>query len=128
MLEYNVDFIGGDFNMSAFSTVSDLSSRINRVFSTWSIRVCGDSVRWMSSIVSALVSSSCPSAHMNGVFDSHGCYKFDKAALGLGPRDQTAHLPVFLAPTASCAVSKRNKEGLTANITKWLSVPRLRRP
>ena len=28
--------------------------------------------------------------------DSHGCYKFDNAALGLGPRDQSAHLPVFL--------------------------------
>ena len=24
MREYNVDFIGGDFNMSAFSTVSDV--------------------------------------------------------------------------------------------------------
>ena len=28
--------------------------------------------------------------------DSHGCYKFDNAALGFGPRDQSAHLPVFL--------------------------------
>ena len=28
--------------------------------------------------------------------DSHGCYKFDNATLGLGPRDQSAHLPVFL--------------------------------
>ena len=28
--------------------------------------------------------------------DSHGCYKFYNAALGFGPRDQTAHLPVFL--------------------------------
>ena len=27
---------------------------------------------------------------------SHGCYKFDNATLGLGPRDQSAHLPVFL--------------------------------
>ena len=27
---------------------------------------------------------------------SHGCYKFDNALLGLGPRDQSAHLPVFL--------------------------------
>ena len=23
--------------------------------------------------------------------DSHGCYKFDNAALGFGPRDQSAH-------------------------------------
>ena len=28
--------------------------------------------------------------------DSHGCHKFDNAALGFGPRDQSAHLPVFL--------------------------------
>ena len=28
--------------------------------------------------------------------DSHGCCKYDNAALGFGPRDQTAHLPVFL--------------------------------
>ena len=40
--------------------------------------------------------------------DTHGCYKLDSATLGLGPRDQTAHLPV---------VNKRNKEGLSADIT-----------
>ena len=28
--------------------------------------------------------------------DTHGCYKYDNAALGFGPRDQTAHLPLFL--------------------------------
>ena len=28
--------------------------------------------------------------------DSHGCYKSDNAALGFGPRDQSAHLLVFL--------------------------------
>ena len=28
--------------------------------------------------------------------DAHGCYKYDNAELGFGPRDQTAHLPVFL--------------------------------
>ena len=28
--------------------------------------------------------------------DSHGCCKYDNAARGFGPRDQTAHLPVFL--------------------------------
>ena len=26
MVEHNVDFIGGDFNMSAFSTIGDVSS------------------------------------------------------------------------------------------------------
>ena len=28
--------------------------------------------------------------------DSHGCYKIDNSALALGPRDRSAHLPVFL--------------------------------
>ena len=28
--------------------------------------------------------------------DSHGCHKNDNTALAFGPRDQTAHLPVFL--------------------------------
>ena len=61
------------------------------------IRFCGDLVRWKSSTVSALGSSSCLSAHMSEWrVDSHGCCKFDNAALGLGPRDQSAHLPVFL--------------------------------
>ena len=27
---------------------------------------------------------------------SHGCYKFNNADLALGPRDTTAHYPVFL--------------------------------
>ena len=28
--------------------------------------------------------------------DSHGCYKFNNADPELGPRDTTAHLPLFL--------------------------------
>ena len=57
--------------------------------------------------------------------DTHGCYKCDNTTLGFGPRDQTAHLLVFLhlrttnlpGPTASCAVNMRNKEGWNADIT-----------
>ena len=56
--------------------------------------------------------------------DTHGCYKYDNTALGFGPRDQTAHLPVFLhlrttnlpGPN-SIMRSKRNKEGLSADTT-----------
>ena len=63
--------------------------------------------------------------------------KNDNAALGFGPRDQTAHLPLFLhLRTANLpgpdsimrsehahkeglsAVSKHNKEGLSADMTK----------
>ena len=31
--------------------------------------------------------------------DAHGCYKFNNADLALGPRDTTAHFPVFLRTT-----------------------------
>ena len=30
--------------------------------------------------------------------DTHGCFKHDNTAIGFGPRDQTAHIPVFLHP------------------------------
>ena len=96
MLEHNVDFIGGDFNMSAFSTISDVFS--DPEFSALVILACGDSVPWKSSIASVLGSSSCPSPYEWRV-DSHGCYKFDNAALGLGPRDQSAHFPCVSPPS-----------------------------
>ena len=40
--------------------------------------------------MSALGFSSCPSV------DTLGCYKYNNVALGFGPRDETAHLAVFL--------------------------------
>ena len=94
MREHNVDFIGGDFNMSAFSTVSD-------VFSDPEFSAPGHSCLW------GLGALEEPNRECTGFLimpkrpyewrvDSHGCYKFDNAALGLGPRDQSAHLPVFL--------------------------------
>ena len=56
--------------------------------------------------------------------DSHGCYKFDNAALGFGPRDQPLtslcsciFVPqTCLAPTASCAANMHNKEEWNAGI------------
>ena len=83
MREHNVDIIGGDFNMSAFSTVGDVfsdpefSALPEQKYVGLVIPACGDSVPWTSSIASVL---------------------FDNAALGLGPRDQSAHLPVALGP------------------------------
>ena len=109
--------------MSAFSTVGD-------VFSDTEFSAPGNSFLW------GLGALEEPNRECTGILimpkrpydwrvDTHGCYKYDNAALGFGPRDQTAHLPVFLhfrtsnlpGPTASCAVSKRNKEGLSADIT-----------
>ena len=94
MREHNVNFIGGDFNMSAFSTVSD-------VFSDPEFSAPGHSCLW------GLGALEEPNRECTGFLimpkrphewrvDSHGCYKFDNAALGLGLRDQSAHLPVFL--------------------------------
>ena len=94
MLEHNVDFIGGDFNMSAFSTVSD-------VFSDPEFSAPGHSCLWGLG-ASDEQRRECtgflimPKRPYEWRVDSHGCYKLDNSALGLGPRDQSAHLPVFL--------------------------------
>ena len=94
MLEYKVDFIGGDFNMSAFSTVSD-------VFSDPEFSAPGHSCLWGLGALDEQHRECTgflimPKRPYEWRVDSHGCYKIDKAALGLGPRDQSAHLPVFL--------------------------------
>ena len=94
MLEHNVDFIGGDFNMSAFSTVRD-------VFSDPEFSAPGHSCLWGLGALDEQHRECTgflimPKRPYEWRVDSHGCYKFDNAALGLGPRDQSAHLPVFL--------------------------------
>ena len=91
MKQYNVDFIGGDFNMSAFSTVGD-------VFSDPEFSAPGNSFLWG---LGALEEPNrewfliMPKRPYEWRVDRHGCYKYDNAALGFGPRDQTAHLPVL---------------------------------
>ena len=94
MKEHNVDFIGDDFNMSAFSTVGD-------VFSDPEFSAPGNSfLRGLGALEEP--NRECagflimPKRPYEWRVDSHGCYKYDTAALGFGPRDQTAHLPVFL--------------------------------
>ena len=93
MKQHIVDFIGGDFNMSAFSTVSD-------VFSDPEFSALGNSFLW------GLGALENPDRECAGFLimpkrpyewrvDTHGCYKNDYAAHGFGPRDQTAHLPLF---------------------------------
>ena len=94
MLEHNVDFIGGDFNMSAFSTVSD-------VFSDPEFSAPGHSCLWGLGALDEQHRECTgflimPKRPYEWRVDSHGCYKFDNALLGFGPRDQSAHLPVFL--------------------------------
>ena len=94
MLEFKVDFIGGDFNMSAFSTVSD-------VFSDPEFSAPGHSCLWGLGALDEQHRECTgflimPKRPYEWRVDSHGCYKIDNSALGLGPRDQSAHLPVFL--------------------------------
>ena len=92
--EYNVDFIGGDFNTSAFSTVGD-------VFTGDEFSAPGNSLLWGLGALDE-PNRECagflimPKRPYEWRVHSHGCYKFDNALLGLGPRDQSAHLPVFL--------------------------------
>ena len=94
MKQYNVDFIGGAFNMSAFSTVVDVFS--DPEFSApGSSFLCGlgaleEQYRECTGFLIM------PGRPYEWRVDSHGCFKFDSAALGFGPRDQSAHLPVFL--------------------------------
>ena len=123
MKQDNVDFIGGDFNMSAFFTVGD-------VFSDTEFSAPGNSFLWglgaleeqYRECIGFLIM---PKSPYDWRVDSHGCYKYDNAALAFGPRDQTAHLPVFLhlrttnlpGPTALCAANTHNKEEWNAGIT-----------
>ena len=100
MKQHNVDFIEGDFNMSAFSKVCDVfSDRRSR-------------------IVSALGFSSCPSAHMSGVWihmDATSTIPQRWASdLVINPLTSLCSYisaPLTcLAPTASCAANMHNKE------------------
>ena len=94
MTQYNVDFIGVDFNTSAFSTVSDVFS--DPEFFTLVICFCGDLVSWKSSTVSALGSSSCPSAHTSGMWIHMASTNMITLHSVMDPRAPTAHFPVFL--------------------------------
>ena len=84
MTQYDVDFIGGDFNMSAFT----------HSFRLLATRSCGVLVPWKTQIASALGFSSCPSARMSGVWIHTAAANSTTRALG--PPDTTAHFPVFL--------------------------------
>ena len=94
MLQHNVDFIGSDFNMSAFSTVGDVFCR--QSFRFRATLSSGSLVLWKIRTASAPGFLIMPKRPYQWRVDSHGCFKFNNADLALGPRDTTAHLPVFL--------------------------------
>ena len=124
MLEHNVDFIGGDFNMSAFSTVSD-------VFSDPEFSAPGHSCLWGLGALDEQYRECTgflimPKRPYEWRVDSHGCYKIDNSALGLGPRisllicpsSSTFAIQISLGPIALCEVNRLSKEDLNANATK----------
>ena len=82
------------FNMSAFSTVFDVVSDLE--FSApgnsflWGLGALDEPNRECTGFLVM------PKRPYDWRVDSHGCYKYDNASLGSGPRDQTAHLPAFL--------------------------------
>ena len=80
MQQHNVDFIGGDFNMSSFSTVGD-------VFSGPEFSAPGNSFlealeEENRECTGFLIMPKCPCEWR---VDSHGCYKFNNSYLALGP-------------------------------------------
>ena len=123
MKQHKVDFTGGDFNMSAFSTVGDVFSI--QSFQQLAIRFCGDKVRWKSRTVSAFSFTLCRSAHMSGVWIHTTATNAITPHLGLDLVIKPLTLlcffisapPTYLATTASCAVKMRKKEGLSADRT-----------
>ena len=89
-----VNFIGGDFNMSAFSTGGDVLS--DTEFSApcksflWGLGALENPDRERAGFLIM------PERPCEWRVDTHGCYTYDNATLGFGPRDHFAHLLVFL--------------------------------
>ena len=121
MREHNVDFIGGDFNMSAFSTV--VKCFRTRSLQNTAIRFCGDLARWRSRIVSALSFSSCQSVHTSDVWIHMATTSLTMLRLAWDLEIKLLTFlfssisvpPICLDPAASCVVNKRNKGGLSAD-------------
>ena len=124
MREPNVDFMGGDFNMSAFSTVGD-------VFTDAEFSAPGNSFLWGLGALEE-PNRECagflimPKRPYEWRVRSHGCYKFDNAAWLGTPRPICSSSLCFFIfallicpdPAASCAVNKHNKEDLSGDTTK----------
>ena len=94
MNNHSVDFIGGDFNMNAFSTVGD-------VFSDPKFAAPGNSLLWSPGGLDETCRECTgfiimPRHRDTWRVQSHGCCKFDYADMGFGPRDLPAHFPAFL--------------------------------
>ena len=109
--------------MSAFSTVGE-------VFSDTEFSAPGKSFLWGLCALEELNRESTgflimPKRPYDWRVDTHGCYKFITLHLALDLAiklltflcSSTFATPIFPDPAVSCAVSKHNKEGLSADIT-----------
>ena len=122
MREHNVDFIGGDFNMSAFSTVGD-------VFTDEEFSAPGNSLLWglgaldepnrecagfliMPDLTSGAI-------HMAATSLTMRCLAWDlETNLLIFRCSFIFAIPICPDPAVSCVVSKHNKEDLSADMTK----------
>ena len=125
MTQYDVDFIGGDFSVSAFSTVSDVFA--DAEFSApgnspvWSLGALENSNRECAGL---LIMAKRP--HEWSV-DSTAAAKFDNADLALGPRGHNGplscfflHLRItnFLAPDSITRSEQAQQRRLERKATK----------
>ena len=121
-VQYNVDFFGGDFNMSAFSTVGEVF--IDPEFAApdnsllWSLVGFVDARRECTGF---LIMAKRPYGWRD---DDHGCYKCDNAELGFGPRDETAHLPAHLHLRAppTCLALTASRAVPRPSIGAWIEL------
>ena len=94
MAQNDVDFTGGDFDMSVFSTVGDVFAdpefSAPRNSLVWGLGALEDSNRERTGFLIM------PKRPYEWRVDAHGLYKVNNADLALGPRDTTAHFTVFL--------------------------------
>ena len=104
-VRHDVDFIGGDFNMSAFSTVGD-------VFTVPDFAASGNAHLWGSggpdeSRKDCTGFLTVPQRPHTWRVQSHGCYMFDNAGFGFAPSDLSAHFPVSLSTSVSQCHTQR---------------------
>ena len=124
MLEYKVDFIGGDFNMSAF--LQSATFFLTPSFQPLVIHAYGDWVLWTNNIGNVLAFSSCPSDHTNGVWIRMAAIKLTILRLALAPgislltfpSSSTSAIQISLGLIVLCEVSRPSKEDLNADATK----------
>ena len=123
MYEFHVDFIGGDFNMSAFSTVGD-------VFSDQEFSAPGNSLLWglgaleepnrecagFSACQNDLTSGA--SIHMVATNLIIRYLAWDLETNLIFQCSFIFVIPICPDPAASCEVTKHNKEDLSADMTK----------